>query len=144
VHAGEWADGGSVYRAIDSLGAQRIAHGVRAVEDPRALDLARERRVAFEVCLTSNVASGAVRSYAEHPLPRLLQAGIQVTLNSDDPSICGIRLSDEYRVAMQHFGFSIDSLRGLILAAVQAAFLPAAESHRLERQLQAELFALPS
>ena len=141
VHAGEWSDGGSVYRAMESLGALRIAHGVRVVEDPRALDMARERRVAFEVCLTSNVASGAVRSYAEHPLPRLIQAGLQVTLNSDDPSICGIRLSDEYRAAMQHFGLSLDSLRGMILAAVQAAFLPARDKRRLERQLQAELFA---
>jgi len=141
VHAGEWSDGGSVYRAMESLGALRIAHGVRAVEDPRALDMARERRVAFEVCLTSNIASGAVRSYAEHPLPRLIQAGLQVTLNSDDPSICGIRLSDEYRAAMQHFGLSLDSLRGMILAAAQAAFLPARDKRRLERQLQAELFA---
>jgi adenosine deaminase len=140
VHAGEWSDGGSVYEAMDSLGALRIAHGVRAVEDPRALDMARERRVAFEVCLTSNVASGAVRSYAEHPLPRLIQAGVQVTLNSDDPSICGIRLSDEYRAAMQHFALSYDSLRGMILAAVQAAFLPTREKRRLEAQLQAELF----
>jgi adenosine deaminase len=144
VHAGEWSDGGSVYDAMESLGAQRIAHGVRAVEDPRALETARERRVAFEVCLTSNVASGAVRSYAEHPLPRLIQAGVQVTLNSDDPSICGIRLSDEYRAAMQHFGLSLDSLRGLVLAAVQASFLPAVERRRLERQLQAELFATAS
>lgn len=144
IHAGEWSDGGSVYHAMESLGALRIAHGVRAVEDPRALDMARERRVAFEVCLTSNVASGAVRSYAEHPLPRLIQAGVQVTLNSDDPSICGIRLSDEYRAAMQHFGLSYDSLRGLVLAAVQAAFLPARDKRRLEGQLQAELFATPS
>ena len=141
LHAGEWADGGSVFRAMESMGAMRIAHGVRAIEDPRALDMARERRVAFEVCLTSNVASGAVRSYAEHPLPKLIQAGIQVTLNSDDPSICGIRLSDEYRAAMQHFGLSADSLRGLILAAAQAAFLPDADKRRLEEQLQAELFA---
>lgn len=141
VHAGEWSDGGSVYDAMESLGAMRIAHGVRAVEDPRALDLARERRIAFEVCLTSNVASGAVRSYAEHPLPRLIQAGVQVTLNSDDPSICGIRLSDEYRAAMQHFGLSRDSLRGLVLAAAQAAFLPSRDKRKLERQLQAELFA---
>jgi adenosine deaminase len=144
VHAGEWSDGGSVCRAMELLGAQRIAHGVRAVEDPRALDMARERRVAFEVCLTSNVASGAVRSYAEHPLPRLIQAGVQVTLNSDDPSICGIRLSDEYRAAMQHFGLSHDSLRGLILAAVQAAFLPTRDKRRLEGRFQEELFATAS
>ena len=144
VHAGEWSDGGSVYHAMESLGALRIAHGVRAIEEPRALEMARERRIAFEVCLTSNVASGAVRSYAEHPLPRLIQAGVQVTLNSDDPSICGIRLSDEYRAAMQHFGLSHDSLRGLILAAVQAAFLPAKDKRRLEGQLQAELFAKAS
>ncbi len=141
LHAGEWADGGSVLCAMETMGAMRIAHGVRAIEDPRALDMARERRVAFEVCLTSNVASGAVRSYADHPLPKLIQAGIQVTLNSDDPSICGILLSDEYRAAMQHYGLSPDSLRGMILAAAQAAFLPAAEKRRLEARLQGELFA---
>ncbi len=141
LHAGEWADGGSVSRAMETMGAMRIAHGVRAIEDPRALDMARERRVAFEVCLTSNVASGAVRSYADHPLPKLIQAGIQVTLNSDDPSICGILLSDEYRAAMQHYGLSPDSLRGMILAAAQAAFLPEPDKRRLEGRLQAELFA---
>ena len=143
VHAGEWADGGSVFHAMEAMGAQRIAHGVRAVEDPRALDLARERRVAFEVCLTSNVASGAVRSYAEHPLPRLIQAGIPVTLNSDDPSICGIRLSDEYRAAIQHYALSLDSLRGMILTAAQAAFLPERERRQLEARLQVDLFAVP-
>jgi adenosine deaminase len=143
VHAGEWSDGGSVYHAMESLGAMRIAHGVHAIEDPRALDMAREKRIAFEICLTSNVASGAVRSYADHPFPKLIQAGVQVTLNSDDPLICGIRLSDEYRAAMQHFGLSHDSLRGLVLAAAQAAFLPARDKRGLERQLQAELFGKP-
>ena len=143
LHAGEWADGGSVFHAMEAMGARRIAHGVRAVEDPRALDLARERRVAFEICLTSNIASGAVRSYAEHPLPRLIQAGIPVTLNSDDPSICGIRLSDEYRAAVQHFGLSLDSLRGMILTAAQAAFLPDRDRNQLEARLQADLFAMP-
>lgn len=141
VHAGEWADGGGVYRAIEGLGAQRIAHGVRVMEDPRAVDLARERRVAFEVCLTSNVASGAVRSYSEHPFPRLIQAGLAVTLNSDDPSICGICLSDEYRVAMLHYGLSLDTLRALILTAVQSAFLPPGDRRQLEGRLEGELFA---
>jgi len=141
LHAGEWADGGSVFQAMEEMGAQRIAHGVHAVDDPRALDLARERRIAFEVCLTSNVASGAVRSYADHPLPRLIQAGIPVTLNSDDPSICGIRLSDEHRAALEHFGLSHDSLRGMTLTAAQAAFLPERERRQLEARLEKELFA---
>jgi adenosine deaminase len=141
LHAGEWADGGSVFQAMDGMGAQRIAHGVHAVDDPRALDLARERRIAFELCLTSNVASGAVRSYADHPLPRLIQAGIPVTLNSDDPSICGIRLSDEHRAAIEHFGLSLDSLRGMTLTAAQSAFLPDRERRQLEARLEKELFA---
>ena len=140
LHAGEWADGGSVFQAMDGMGAQRIAHGVHAVDDPRALDLARERRITFEVCLTSNVASGAVRSYADHPLPRLLQAGIPVTLNSDDPSICGIRLSDEHRAAIEHFGLSLDSLRGMTLTAAQSAFLPERERRQLEARLEKEFF----
>jgi adenosine deaminase len=141
LHAGEWADGGSVYQAMEAMGARRIAHGVHAVDDPRALDLARERRIAFEVCLTSNVASGAVRSYADHPLPRLIQAGIPVTLNSDDPSICGIRLSDEHRAALEHFGLSPDTLHGMTLTAAQAAFLPERERRELEVRLVRELFA---
>jgi len=122
------------------MGAQRIAHGVHAVDDPRALDLARERRIAFELCLTSNVASGAVRSYADHPLPRLVQAGIPVTLNSDDPSICGIQLSDEHRAAIEHFGLSLDSLRGMTLTAAQSAFLPERERRQLEARLEKEFF----
>jgi adenosine deaminase len=104
AHAGE-ADGpASVRQALDRLGAERIGHGVRSVEDPALLDLLAERRVPLEICPTSNVQTSTVASYAEHPLPRLLEHGLLCTLNTDDPSISGIDLPHEYRVAAGDMG----------------------------------------
>jgi len=140
VHAGEWRDAGSVVEAVEVLQAARISHGVRVLEDPGAVSLCRERRVVFETCLTSNVRSGVIGAIEEHALPRMIEAGLQVTINTDDPSVCGVTLSGEYALAMESLGLSLVSLRGLVLAAAQGAFLSGRERAGLERELQAGLF----
>lgn len=127
AHAGEAAGAGSVRQAVLGLGAERIGHGVRSVEDPGVLALLAERRIPLEVCPTSNLQTSTVRDYPSHPLPGLLRRGLAVTLNTDDPSISGIDLAHEYRVAESELGLSEAELRVLQENAVAAAFLTAEE-----------------
>jgi adenosine deaminase len=131
AHAGEAAGAASVRQALDGLGAERIGHGVRAVEDPALLELLAERRVPLEVCPTSNVQTSTVASYAAHPLPALLRRGLAVTLNTDDPSISGIDLAHEYRVAEEELGLTPQELRTLQENALEAAFLTPEERRAL-------------
>ncbi|HVT61373.1 MAG TPA: adenosine deaminase [Thermoanaerobaculia bacterium] len=131
AHAGEAAGAASVRQAVVGLGAERIGHGIRAVEDPAVLDLLAERRIALEVCPTSNLHTNTVASYRDHPLPELLRRGLLVTLNTDDPSISGIDLAHEFRVARDEMGLAEDDLRRLQENALAAAFLSTEERGRL-------------
>jgi adenosine deaminase len=123
AHAGEAAGAESVRQAVLGLGAERIGHGVRSIEDPGVLELLAERGIPLEVCPTSNVQTSTVPDYASHPLPALLARGLAVTLNTDDPSISGIDLAHEYRIAQEELGLSEDDLRKMQENAVAAAFL---------------------
>ncbi len=123
VHAGEWGGAANVREALELLGAERICHGVRVMEDPQAVELARKHGAVFEVCPTSNYQSGVVPSLDAHPLRRMLQAGLQVTINTDDPSISRITLSDEYRLAVEVLGLSQSDLLDCVRRAAQAAFV---------------------
>ena len=135
IHAGEWYGADKVRYALEEMGTTRIGHGVRVIEDPEVVALARDRRAVFEVCLTSNVQSGVVPGISDHPLSQMVQAGLQVTLNTDDPGISNICLSTEYALAVEELGFSMVSLTGFILTAVQASFLPRREKTALEHDL---------
>lgn len=123
AHAGEAAGPESVRQAVLGLGAERIGHGVRSIEDPEVLDLLLERGIPLEVCPTSNVQTSTVPDYRSHPLPALLARGLAVTLNTDDPSISGIDLAHEYRIAQEELGLAEDDLRKMQENAVAAAFL---------------------
>src|SRR5215510_2663171 len=96
IHAGEWGPAIHVKEAIEEFEAERVGHGVRVLEDKNITALARERQTALEVCITSNYQSGVVAALDEHPLMRLMEAGLNVTINTDDPSISRITLSHEY------------------------------------------------
>lgn len=122
VHAGE-ADGPhSVRAAIEALGADRIGHGFRAIEDPELVELLVERQIGLEICLTSNLQIGAVESYAAHPAKRLLDAGVCLNLNTDDPGISGIDLPHEYNVAAAAAGFTPADLARVRENAARMAF----------------------
>jgi adenosine deaminase len=123
AHAGEAAGAASVRQAVLGLGAERIGHGIRCVEDPSVVDLLAERGIALEVCPTSNVHTSTVASYAVHPLPALLRRGLKVTLNTDDPSISGIDLAHEYRIAVSELALTEPDLRRMQENALAAAFL---------------------
>jgi adenosine deaminase len=139
IHAGEWAGAGNVREAIDELGAERIGHGVRIIEDENVIALARERGTAFEVCMTSNYQSGVIPALSDHPLPRMLQADLNVTINTDDPSVSRIDLSHEFKLAREDLGIPIDVLRERILAAASASFLPEGEREALVEKLKKDL-----
>ena len=118
-HAGETAGAASVRSAVEQLKAVRIGHGVRSLEDPELVEMLRERRIPLEVCPTSNVCLGVAPSFVEHPLPRLIDAGLVVTLNSDDPPMFNTTLTREYETAARCFGleparlmqFTVDAAR---------------------------------
>lgn len=139
IHAGEWAGAENVLYAIEHIHARRIGHGVRAVEDSVAFKAARDHGVYFEVCPTSNLQTGVVATVSQHPLIDLRFLGANITLNTDDPAIHNITLTDEYALAVQGLNFPLEYLQSCILNAVQAAFLPPHEKAMLEDEFRAAL-----
>jgi adenosine deaminase len=139
IHAGEWGPADHVKEAIEELGAERIGHGVRVLENADIIALAKERGTAFEVCITSNYQSGVVQSLDTHPLVEMLEKGLNVTINTDDPSISRITLSHEYYTACEDLQMPQNMLRQRILAAAQAGFLPEDEKESLVKRLTRDL-----
>jgi len=139
IHGGEWGPADNVREAIEDFGAKRIGHGVRVMEDPKIVALARERQTVFEVCVTSNYQSGVVPNFNEHPFPNMLADKLKATLNTDDPSVSQITLSYEYQLACEDLGISLSKLAGCILTAAQSAFLPPEAKQELLISLDQEL-----
>jgi adenosine deaminase len=139
IHAGEWGGAANVRDAFELFNADRIGHGVRVVEDPSTMALARERAAAFEVCVTSNYQTGVIPPNTKHPLMKMLQEGLNVTICSDDPSISQITLTDEYHRVCEDMDLSQSRLKECILAAAGAAFLPEQERQKLVGELKQEL-----
>jgi adenosine deaminase len=121
VHAGEWAGPDSV-RAALTLPVTRIDHGVRAVEDRALVTELAERQIVLNTCPTSNIVLGVFPGFDEHPLPQLREAGVRLTLGSDDPPYFGATIGGEYRVCAERLGFSAEDLQRVTLTAVDAAF----------------------
>ncbi|MFI0794652.1 adenosine deaminase [Micromonospora rubida] len=140
-HAGETTGPQTVWDALRDLGAERIGHGISAAEDPELLAHLAERQIALEVCPTSNLRTRAVASLDEHPLPRLVEAGVLVTINSDDPPMFGTTLDDEYAVAARLLGLGPEGVAALAKAAVTAAFLEPGEKSRLTAEIDGYLAA---
>ncbi len=130
-HAGELAGPDSVRRALDTLGAERIGHGVRSVEDPALLGRLADAGVTLEVCPVSNVRLGVYRDLAAVPLRTLRDAGVPVALGADDPLLFGARLLDQYEVARDVHGFTDAELAELARASVRASRAPSDLSARL-------------
>lgn len=124
-HAGELAGAERIWEVVRALGAERLGHGVRCLEDPALVEHLRDRGIALEVCPSSNVRLGVVRSLAEHPLPRLLDAGLRVSLGSDDPPLFDTDLVQEYVRAAEAFGWDRSRLVALAEASIEHAFMPA-------------------
>jgi aminodeoxyfutalosine deaminase len=127
AHAGEHAGPASVRAALDVLGAERIGHGVRAIEDPALVAELAARGTPLEVCPSSNVCLGVVPDLAAHPFDRLRRAGVAVSLNSDDPPLFSTTLLDEYLRLAATFGYTRRDLAALARASFEHSFLPPAE-----------------
>jgi aminodeoxyfutalosine deaminase len=123
-HAGEVSGPESVRAALDALGAERIGHGIAVARDEALLAEVAERGVVLEVCPTSNVRTRVVASYEEHPLRRLLDAGVAVTVNSDDPPMFGTTLREEYLLALTRLGVSRPELLACARTAATAGSAP--------------------
>ena len=133
VHAGEAAGAESVWQAIRELGAVRIGHAVRAIDDPALLDHMAEHRIGIEANLTSNIQTRTVPDYGSHPMRRFLERGLLATLNTDDPAISGIDLEHEYCVAAPAAGLTPEQIRQAQRNALEIGFLAAEERPALAR-----------
>lgn len=131
VHAGEAAGAASMWQAINDLGATRIGHGVKALEDPKLMEYLAQHRIGIESCPTSNIHTSTVDSYLAHPLKTFLDAGILVGLNTDDPGVSAIDIGHEYVVAAKKMGLSDGELAQLQRNGVEMAFLSDNEKRAL-------------
>jgi aminodeoxyfutalosine deaminase len=138
-HSGESTGPESVWDALRLLGAERIGHGTSSVRDPALLLHLAEHGIPLEVCPTSNVATRVVQHLEEHPLPRMVDAGVTVTINSDDPPMFGTTLNREYEIAAALLGLDRAGVADLALAAVRASFAPDQVVRALEREIMDHL-----
>jgi adenosine deaminase/aminodeoxyfutalosine deaminase len=138
AHAGEAYGPESIRDAVELLGAERIGHGLTAIRDANVMALLRERRIPMEVCPGSNVSTGLIARFEDHPLPKLLAAGLVVTLNSDDPAMFGTSLSKEFNQAAECFQLTRETLTGLCRNAIDASFLNEDEKQKLREKLTVE------
>ncbi len=138
AHAGECkkCPPENIREAVELLHADRIGHGVQAIRSETIMALLRHKNIPLEICPTSNIQTAAVDRLTRHPLLTFFRHGIPVTINTDDPSISNITLTDEYLVAVRVIGISFSELKTIILNAARAAFLPADERATLVTQLE--------
>jgi aminodeoxyfutalosine deaminase len=130
-HAGETTGPQTVWDALDDLGAERIGHGISSVKDPRLVARLVEQQVPLEVCPTSNIATRAVDTLEHHPIKELYDAGVVVTVNSDDPPMFGTTLNREYEIAADLLGLDEQGIAELARHAVRACFMPESDKRRL-------------
>ncbi|CAK9884930.1 MAG: Aminodeoxyfutalosine deaminase [Candidatus Erwinia impunctatus] len=135
VHAGEAAGADSIWQAIRMLGAERIGHGVNAIQDPALLDYLAEHRIGIESCLTSNIQTSTVSSLQQHPLKHFLQHGILATINTDDPAVQGIELRHEYDVAAPLAGLNAAQIHQAQRNGLEIAFLSQEEKQQLRNEV---------
>lgn len=131
VHAGEAAGAEEIRYAVEELGARRIAHGVRLEDDPRLMESVIRDGIVLDMCPSSNVQTKSVPSLAEHPLRRYFDAGVRVTINTDNRTVSATTLTQEYERVTAELGCGPDDVRRMIAYAAEAAFLPPAEKRKL-------------
>ena len=131
AHAGEAAGPESIWGAIRTLQVDRIGHGTRAEEDGSLVDYLVDHEVPIEMCPLSNVRTGVVASYADHPVRRYFERGILLSINTDDPKMFGNSLAEEYRLLVEQKGFTPAEIRTLILQAIQMSWMPESKKEQM-------------
>lgn len=137
VHAGESSGPEGVWDAVNLLGADRIDHGVRAIEDAALVSLLAERQIPLGICPTSNLVLGVYPSIQEHPIESLRAAGVRVSVNTDDPALLGASLVGEYALCRQTFGWTDEVTRSVARTSIEASFASADVKTRLLQALKA-------
>ena len=137
-HAGEVAGAESIRGALDALHAVRIGHGVRCLDDPELVAELKRRQIPLEVCPTSNLCLKIFPDMKSHNLPRLIEEGLYVTINSDDPPMFNTTLTNEFEAICSAFGYGEKELEGFLFRAVAASLLPEAEKQALEQRCRQE------
>jgi adenosine deaminase len=135
AHAGEEGGPQNIIDSLDLLGAERIDHGVRAMEDAALVERLRDTRVPLTVCPLSNVRLKGVKTMQEHPLPSMLDAGLLVSVNSDDPAYFGGYVDDNYRAVQESLGLDVSELRLLARNSFDSCFAPSADIRRWKRDV---------
>ncbi|MEV0999240.1 adenosine deaminase [Nonomuraea sp. NPDC050202] len=136
-HGGEMTGPETIWEVIDGYGAERIGHGINCLPDPRLVSHLRDTQLPLDVCPTSNVCTGQVARIEDHPLPRMLEEGLYVTLNSDDPPMFATTLAEEYRVAHRVFGFGKEELAQFARNGVRASYLGEGRKQELLAEIDA-------
>jgi len=131
IHAGEWGPASNILQAIDQFRADRIGHGVHVLEDVHVLEIAKKLEIPFEVCITSNFQSGIADIVSDHPIKKMISSELKVTLNTDDPSISNIRLTDEFAYLNHKLGISIPQIFLISKNSIEASFLGSFEKQGL-------------
>jgi len=141
-HAGETVGPESVWGAVRVLGAERLGHGVRSNEDSELVEYLAERHIPLEICPTSNIRLGVYPDLLSHPLRGLHEAGVPVTVNSDDPPLFNTTFTNEVKLLADPFNFDINTINEILLNGVRSSFLPAEEKQAREALFQAEMTKL--
>ncbi|MBI2757477.1 MAG: adenosine deaminase [Chloroflexi bacterium] len=131
IHSGEDTPASYVVDTIRAVSPDRIGHGIHIIEDMKAVELVKERGITLEVNPWSNYLTNAVRTIEEHPLKKLFDLGVRVTINSDDPEVLETNLNNEYRIAHEVLGMSMDDIAACNRYAFESSFLPAADKKRI-------------
>ena len=138
-HAGEMAGPDSIWGAITALGAERIAHGVRAIEDPELVDYLAQQHIPLDITPTSNIYLGVYPSYAAHPLPQLYAKGVTITVSTDDPPLFNTTMNQEVNLLATQFGLDVPTIDEMLLNSIRYSFLPENRRHELEATFRSEL-----
>ncbi len=136
AHAGEAAGAQSVRSALDVLKAERIGHGVRAIEDPVLIEELKENETPLEVCVTSNLKTGVFPSLDKHPIKHFFEQGLAVNINTDDPTMFGTTIAKEFLLLYERFNFYDDDIKKLTINAVEASFLSEDEKKGLKSSIK--------
>jgi aminodeoxyfutalosine deaminase len=134
AHGGETTGPESVWGALN-IGAERIGHGLSAANDPELMEVMAQKQVPVEICITSNLRTGACKELQEHPVRKFFDEGLMITLSTDDPAMFQTSLNKEFEIAQQEFNFSEDHLRELARNSIEASFLPVEKKLRFMQQI---------
>lgn len=138
IHAGEISGPKSIWDAIKLIHAGRIGHGVNCIQDSELIEFLKQKQIPLEICPTSNICMGVFPDFKSHPLRKLWDAGLLLTVNSDDPALFDTDLNSEYKKLVDHFDFDINDLERISLNGVHASFLPVDQKQKLDKLFRIE------